>query len=86
VFTGPLPSNALAIPMKAQVDSLASRIDVNQEDIRTILDASEEKMEENPGELQSVVVRQEVAVEMNQSSEGPASTRRASLTYEETDL
>jgi hypothetical protein len=71
--------------MRTQVDSLASRIDVNQEDMKAIFNASQEQMEANPGELQSVVVHQEVAVEMNQSSEGPASSRRASPTDEETD-
>jgi hypothetical protein len=49
--------------MKVQVSSLASWIDVNQEEMKAMLDACLEKMEANPGELQSVTVHQEVPKE-----------------------
>jgi hypothetical protein len=42
------------------VGSLASRIDVYQEEMKVMLDVCLEKMEANPGELQSVAVHQEV--------------------------
>jgi hypothetical protein len=37
--------------MKAQMGSLASQIDVNQEDVKVMLGACLEKLEANPGEL-----------------------------------
>jgi hypothetical protein len=46
--------------MKAQVDSPTSWISVNQEEMKALLDACLEKMEVNPGELQSIVLHQEV--------------------------
>jgi hypothetical protein len=49
--------------MKAQVGSLTCWIDVNQEEMKAMLDACLEKMEANPGELQYVVVHQEVPKE-----------------------
>jgi hypothetical protein len=49
--------------IKDQVSSLASWIDPNQEEMKTMLDACLEKMGANPGELQSVVVHQEVPQE-----------------------
>jgi hypothetical protein len=58
--------------------------------MKAILDGCLEKMEANPGELQSITVHREVhkekvAVEMNRSSEGPASSNRAPVTDEEMD-
>jgi hypothetical protein len=44
--------------MKAQVGSLASRIDANQEEMKAMLDPCLEKMEANPAELQYVAVQQ----------------------------
>jgi hypothetical protein len=49
--------------MKAQLGSLASRIDSNQEEMKAMLDACLENMEENPGERKSVAVRGEVPKE-----------------------
>jgi hypothetical protein len=49
--------------MKAQLGSLASRIDSNQEEMKAMLDACLENMEENPGEQKSVAVRGEVPKE-----------------------
>jgi hypothetical protein len=46
--------------MKVQVSSFASQIIVNQEKVKAMFDACLEKMEENPGELQSVVVHHAV--------------------------
>jgi hypothetical protein len=46
--------------VKAQVGSHASWIDVNQEEMKAMLDVCLEEIEANPGELQSVVVHQEV--------------------------
>jgi oligoribonuclease (3'-5' exoribonuclease) len=45
---------------KAQVGSLASRIDANQEEMKAMLDACLELVKAYPGELQSVAVHQEV--------------------------
>jgi hypothetical protein len=55
--------------MKAQAGSFASRIYINQEEMKVMWDACLDKMEANPGELQTVAVHQEVpkqeaAVEM----------------------
>jgi hypothetical protein len=44
--------------IKAQVCPLAFRIDVNQEEMKAMLDACLEKMEANPGKLQSLAVHQ----------------------------
>jgi hypothetical protein len=49
--------------MKGQVGSLASPIDVNQEEMKVTSDACLENMEANPRELQSVAVHQEVPKE-----------------------
>jgi hypothetical protein len=55
--------------MKGQVGSLVSWISVSQEEMKALLDACLEKLEENPGELQCIVVHQvgpkeEAAVEI----------------------
>lgn len=49
--------------MKVQVDCLAFRIHVNQEETKAMLDACREKMEPNSGELQSVAKHEELLKE-----------------------
>jgi hypothetical protein len=49
--------------IKAQVGSLASRIAVNQQEMKTVSDTCLDKMEAKAGELQSVAVHQEVPKE-----------------------